>query len=331
MVGCARIAARRCFGVKVSIHIDGHEGVTWPQWLTITEAVERHGLKGLYLSDHYGSFHQPTRDSLDSWTVLAAITQRSQRIRLGVLMSATSFRHPSVLARVVTTADHASDGRVNVGIGAGWYQPEHARNGFRFEPTGRRLTELAEQLEILTRSWSGASFSHSGARYELADQRVAPVPLQAPHPPIIVGGEAKRRSASLAAQFADEYNHPLTTPDGFPAAKGRVDDACKASGRDPGTMRHSVFLGAVLAESMADLKRRVGKVRELMPAWAHRQVDDLVAGPPDGWLIGLVGDVRERIARFEALGASHAYLKLVNHQDIDQITLYGMLNGEDGS
>jgi alkanesulfonate monooxygenase SsuD/methylene tetrahydromethanopterin reductase-like flavin-dependent oxidoreductase (luciferase family) len=176
--------------MRVCLMIEGQEDVTWDQWLALAGACEEHGLEGLFRSDHYESvMGMRERGSLDAWTTLAALAARTSRIRLGTLVSPATFRHPSVLAKSVVTVDHVSGGRVELGLGAGWHEGEHRSYGFVFPPTPVRMERLAEQLEIVTRSWTEDAFSFSGRHYQVQDLRALPKPVQRP-PTLLVGGAA---------------------------------------------------------------------------------------------------------------------------------------------
>ena len=180
--------------MRICLMIEGQEGVTWPQWLALAEATERAGLDALFRSDHYRSIVRgEPAGSLDAWATLAALAARTERIRLGTLVSPVTFRSPSVLAKNAVTVDHVSGGRVELGIGAGWFEAEHTTYGFTFGTPRSRLDELDRQLAEITRQWSEAD-------------DVRPKPLQQPGPRIIVGGSAKPRTLAAAMRFADEYN-----------------------------------------------------------------------------------------------------------------------------
>src|SRR5215218_9507710 len=210
--------------MRVCLMIEGQEDVTWDQWLALARACEEHGLEGLFRSDHYESvMGMRERGSLDAWTALAA---RTSRIRLGTLVSPATFRHPSVLAKSVVTVDHVSGGRVELGLGAGWHEGEHRSYGFVFPPTPVRMERLAEQLEIVTRSWTEDAFSFSGRHYQVQDLRALPKPVQRP-PTLLVGGAAGPKSLALAARYADEYNTTgaaPATPGGLARGRSRPRD-----------------------------------------------------------------------------------------------------------
>ena len=180
--------------MRVCLMIEGQEDVTWDQWLALAGACEAHGLEGLFRSDHYESvMGMRERGSLDAWTTLAALAARTSRIRLGTLVSPATFRHPSVVAKSVVTVDHISGGRAELGLGAGWHEGEHRAYGFEFPPTRVRMERLAEQLELVTRSWTEDAVSFEGRHYRVQDLRALPKPVQRPRPTLLVGGGAGPR------------------------------------------------------------------------------------------------------------------------------------------
>jgi alkanesulfonate monooxygenase SsuD/methylene tetrahydromethanopterin reductase-like flavin-dependent oxidoreductase (luciferase family) len=180
--------------------IEGQEGVSWDDWVRLARLTEEHGLEGLFRSDHYTAIIRPEADAHDAWATLAGLAAITERIRLGTMVSPATFRHPSVLARMAVTVDHISGGRVEVGMGSGWYEREHEAHGFPFLDGKQRFTLLAEQVEIVVRSWTEERFDHDGRAYRLRDQHALPRPLQQPHPPLILGGSVKPRFAALAAR-----------------------------------------------------------------------------------------------------------------------------------
>ena len=184
--------------------IEGQEDVTWADWLALAGACEEHGVEALFRSDHYLSVEGKTaRGSLDAWATIAALAAVTDRLRLGTLVSPATFRHPSELAKVVTTVDHVSGGRVELGMGTGWLEAEHNAYGFPFPPLAERFAELEEQLELVSREWAGGPFSSEGRRYKVRDLDALPKPLQRPRPHLIVGGRGGRRSVAVGARFAE--------------------------------------------------------------------------------------------------------------------------------
>jgi F420-dependent oxidoreductase-like protein len=220
--------------MRLCVMIEGQEGVTWDDWLTLARATEELGFDALFRSDHYGPvLAEEEAGALDAWATLAALATATSRIRLGTLVSPATFRHPSVLAKNAVSVDHISGGRVEVGLGAGWNEAEHLRYGFPFPPLRERMDVFAEQLEIVHRQWAAEPFSFEGEHYRLADSDPQPKPLQRPHPNLIVGGSGRPRSVALAARWADEYNTLSTAPDECRALGERIAEACAREGREP--------------------------------------------------------------------------------------------------
>jgi F420-dependent oxidoreductase-like protein len=218
--------------MRVCLMIEGQEGVTWDQWRALAETAEASGFEALFRSDHYESLGGGVnRGSLDAWGTLNALAALTTTLKLGTLVSPVTFRHPSVLARSVVTADHVSGGRVELGIGAGWHEGEHRSFGFPFDTTGDRFDRLAEQIEIVSRSWEPKPFDFDGRFYRLEQCDAQPKPSRRPN--LILGGSAQPRGAALAARWADEYNTVYPTPDEARERKQRIDAACRQAGRDP--------------------------------------------------------------------------------------------------
>src|SRR5262245_21672494 len=179
--------------MDICLMIEGQEDVTWDQWLAVAATAEAQGFHTLYRSDHYQSFARPTDwGTHDAWATLAALAMRTERIRLGTMVSPVTFRHPSVVAKAVVTVDHASGGRVDLGMGAGWFQREPGAFGFRFPPTAERYAILEESVEIVHRLWDRdePSVTFHGEHFRLEDVTSLPRPVQDPHPNLILGGDA---------------------------------------------------------------------------------------------------------------------------------------------
>ena len=248
--------------MRLSLMIEGQEGVTWPQWLALARACEDAGLEGLFRSDHYSGFFGGDGGSLDAWATVCALAGVTERIRLGTLVSPATFRHPSVLARMAVTASHVSGGRVELGLGAGWNEAEHVEHGFPFPPLRERLEIFTEQLEIVHRSLRAEAFEFSGRHYELRGAH----PLPAPPAPVnvIVGGAALPGTVGPAVRFADEYNTAFVAPDEARARRAAVDAACAAAGRAP--LVFSVMTGCVVGADRAAVARRLERLAALAGA-----------------------------------------------------------------
>jgi F420-dependent oxidoreductase-like protein len=302
--------------MRVALMIEGQEGVTWEQWVALAQATEEHGLEGLFRSDHYVSIDRPgSHGALEAWATLAALAPLTSRIRLGVLVSPVTFRHPSMLARSVVTADHTSGGRVELGMGAGWYEAEHREHGFPYPDVVTRMEMLAEQLQVVHGQWSEETFDFEGKHYRLQGLRPHPPPVQRPHPPIILGGKAGRRSAALAARFADEYNTVYATPDECRERRRRVEQAWEREGRDARTLRFSLMVGCVVGVDRDEVLRRVGQLGEDDP-------EAFVEANP-AWVIGTVDEVVERLRELQAAGVDRVMLQHLAHEDLEMVALLG--------
>jgi F420-dependent oxidoreductase-like protein len=305
--------------MDLCLMIEGQEGVTWPQWVALARACEEHGVPALFRSDHYlelGGEH-PERGSLDAWTTLAALGAVTTTLRLGTLVSPATFRHPSVLAKAVVTADHVSDGRVELGLGAGWHEREHAAYGFPFPPTRERVDVLEEQLQVILGSWSDGPFTFDAEHYGLRDLDARPKPVQRPHPPIIIGGNAGPRSAALAARYADEYNTVFATPDEVSQRRATVERACEDAGREP--LPFSLMTGAVLGRDRRELQDRARRLTELTGGDAA----SFLAEPPSGWIVGTLEDAAAQIAALGDAGVHRIMCQHLLHDDLDAVELIG--------
>jgi len=304
--------------------VEGQEDVTWEQWVALARACEEHGLEGLFRSDHYLSvFTDPARGSLDAWATLAGLAAITDRIRLGTLVSPVTFRHPSVLAKQVTTVDHISGGRVELGLGAGWHVPEHRAYGFDYPEDRVRMEMLAEQLEIVHRSWSEAPLTFEGRHYRVEGLHALPRPVQDPHPPLIVGGHGGRRSAALAARWSDEYNTISADPAECARLRAAVEDAWEAEGRDPATVRFSLMTGSVVGEDRAEVLDRARAVMATIRETGDPEA--FLRGRADTWVVGTVDQARDRLDELEGAGVDRVMLQHLAPDDLGMVALLGRL------
>jgi F420-dependent oxidoreductase-like protein len=266
-------------GMRACLMIEGQEDVTWDQWVALAEACEEHGIEALFRSDHYLSVEgRNERGSLDAWATIAALAARTERLRLGTLVSPVTFRHPSLLAKAVVTADHISGGRAELGMGAGWHRAEHDAYGFPFPSTRERMDMLEEQLEIVHRSWSEEGFSFRGRHYRMEKNPALPKPLQQPHPPLLIGGRGGQRSLRLAARWADEYNTLFVSPEECRKVRARLEEAWEREGRDRPVL--SVMLRWIdgSPDSVAARLRRyseAGVDRVMLQQLRHEDIDSV--------------------------------------------------------
>ncbi len=313
--------------MRVNLMIEGQESVTWPQWLALASATEQAGLEGLFRSDHYQSVQGRTeRSSLDAWSTIAALGAVTERIRLGTMVSPTSFRHPSVLAKQVVTADHVSGGRVELGIGAGWHGLEHRTYGFPFHDLGVRYDVFEEQLAIIHNQMTQEAFDHDGKHYELDNCEARPKPVQAPRVPFILGGQAGPRASRLAATYADEYNTTFPSPDVVRERKANVDAACEAAGRAP--IAFSIMTGCIVGRDEAEAKDRGRTLHQhskadkpFEPWWESLQGE---------WVTGSLDQAASRLAEFQDAGATRIFLQHQLHDDLEMVQVVGELGRQVG-
>ncbi len=308
--------------MRICLMVEGQEDVTWAEWVALATACEDAGLDGLFRSDHYLTVQgRPERGALDAWAAIAALAAVTERIRLGTLVSPVTFRHPSVLAKMVVTADHVSGGRVELGIGAGWHEPEHRTFGFPFPPTETRVEMLEEQIEIVRRSWEPGPFDFHGRHYQLEGCDARPKPATRPHPNLIVGGSGGPRSVALAARWADEYNTVFPTPDVCRERRRKVDDAWRAAGRDPSTAVFSVMTGCIIGTDEDDLLRRARRVMDRHQGTGPEP--DWLAGRPEEWVVGTVDDAVDQLRTLEEAGVQRVMLQHQTNDDVAMVHLLG--------
>jgi F420-dependent oxidoreductase-like protein len=310
--------------MRVELMIEGQEDVSWPQWVALAQACEEHGVGTLFRSDHYLSVDgHDERGSLETWTTLAGLAAVTSRLRLGVLVTPATFRHPSVLAKAVTAVDHISGGRVELGLGVGWHEAEHAAFGFAFPPLGERLEMLEEQLAVLRGAWADGPFSFEGKHYRLGPVDVHPKPVQRPHPPLIIGGGAKPRTVRMAAQFADEYNTVFATPAECAERRAVCERGWKDAGRDPATLTFSVMVPWLSGTDSADLQRRA----ERLAAWKGGDSDaaTLIAECAQMGVAGTLEEASERLRAYRDAGVDRIMLQHLLHDDLDAIALLARL------
>ena len=300
--------------------IEGQEGVTWDDWVRLAGLAERHGFEGLFRSDHYTAIIRPQAGALDAWATLAGLAAVTERIRLGTLVSPATFRHPSLLARMAVTVDHISRGRVDVGMGSGWYEREHVEHGFPFLDAKQRFELFAEQVEVVVQSWTEEGFDHTGPAYQLRGQTALPQPFRKPHPPLVLGGTVKPRFAALAARYADEVNTLGAPNDELRERKRRLDDACAEAGRDPATLGFSVMTACFVGTDRGEVLERL---RSFVALRGEGDPETLLAERADRWLVGTIEQVAVRIEELRELGITRVFLQHLNHSDDEMVELIG--------
>jgi F420-dependent oxidoreductase-like protein len=300
---------------QLRIFTEPQQGATYDDLLAVAQRAEQLGFGAFFRSDHYlamggaleaGGLPGPT----DAWTTLAGLARDTSRIRLGTLVTSATFRLPGPLAIAVAGVDQMSGGRVELGLGAGWYEAEHQAYAIPFPSTAERFARLEEQLAVITGLWStpvGETFAFEGEHYRVADSPALPKPVQDGGVPVIIGGAGPKRTPALAARFATEFNTPFLSVERFVEQRERVVEACRAIDRDPATMRFSAALVVCVGADEAELGRRAAAI--------GREPDELrrngVAGTPD--------EVRATLERWFEAGAERLYLQVLDLADLEHL------------
>lgn len=297
--------------MELCIFTEPQQGASYDDQLAQAIATERLGFDGWFRSDHFLSMGDgdPLPGPTDAWVTLAGLARETRRIRLGTLVSSATFRHPSLLAIQVAQVDAMSGGRIELGLGTGWFAEEHEAYGIPFP--AKRFGLLEEQLEIVTGLWStpiGEHYDFDGEHYRLAQSPALPKPAQSPVP-IIIGGAGPRRTPAIAARFATEFNIGFRNEQVIADTFAGVRSACEQIGRDPATMRTSVALPTVIATTDAAYRRRL----------------DAIGADPDGFaevnIAGSPAAAVDKLLRLRELGAVRVYLQLVDLRDLEHLEL----------
>lgn len=302
--------------------IEGQEDVNWADWQAIAAACEEHGVGTLFRSDHYLSVDdRRERGSLDAWATIAALAATTERLRLGTLVSPVTFRHPAVLAKMAVTADHISGGRIELGIGAGWWDREHEAYGIDLPEVGPRLDALEEQMELIRRYWEDGPFNYEGRHYRAKNLDPLPNPVQEPRLPLILGGRGGPRSLRLAAALADEYNTAMATAAEVADIRKRLDEACEAADRDPKSLPLSMMTGWLVGADADELRDRASRLAQ----WKGEgdDGDAFLAGLRPSAIKGTTPEAIEQLRELEQAGLTRIMGQHLLHRDLDAIELLG--------
>jgi F420-dependent oxidoreductase-like protein len=298
--------------MRLRIFTEPQQGARYSELAALARLSEELGFDAFFRSDHYMAFDgDGLPGPTDAWLTLAALARDTTSIRLGTLVTPVTFRLPGPLAISVAQVDEMSGGRVELGLGTGWHDGEHAAYGIPFPPVGVRFAHLEEQLAIVTGLWStpvGERFSFTGTHYTVIDSPALPKPVQQPIP-VIVGGWGEKRTPRLAAQYAAEFNLPFAPVDLYAAAVKRVRAACEASDRDPATLRTTVAQTVCCGATEQEFVRRAAAIGQEPASLRANNLG------------GLPGEIVERIGEYGAAGAETVYLQVLDLADHDQLRL----------
>ncbi len=300
--------------MRLVIFTEPQQGASYDDQLRVARAAEDSGFEGFFRSDHFVRMGggNPLPGPTDSWVTLAGLAVQTSRIRLGTLVTSATFRLPGPLAIAVAQADAMSGGRIELGLGSGWFETEHAAYGIPFPPVAERFDRFEEQLEIITGLWdtpAGRTYDFHGKHYQVIDSPALPKPVQTPRPPVIVGGHGKKRTPALAARFADEFNVPFAALADIPPQYERVRAACKAIGRDEPPVFSAAVTVCVGADD-ASVRRRASAI--------GRTPEELRA---KGGVVGTPGEAIETIHAYASAGATRLFLQVMDLADVDHVEL----------
>jgi alkanesulfonate monooxygenase SsuD/methylene tetrahydromethanopterin reductase-like flavin-dependent oxidoreductase (luciferase family) len=319
--------------MRFALMLEPQQGLSYADHVAIATRAEANGFEALLRSDHYQSFPGPVgRPTTDAWTVVAGLARETERIGLGVLVSPVTFRHPGSFAKVVTTVDEMSGGRIEVGVGAGWHELEHRQLGLAFPPIKDRADLMEDALAILLGLWGEPDgWSYEGHQVVIQDALFHPKPVDVPgrprtaiggaRPRLLVGGSGSPRSYRIAARYADEFNLSSAGPDRAREAFAAVDAACAAIGRDRSTLAHSVMAGVLIGRDEAEMSARLAVAAKAFgsgaddAAWLEERLERWIVGTPD--------EAREAVGRFEAAGVERIMLQDFLPWDLDMIDVMG--------
>ena len=297
------------------VFVEPQQGATYGDQLAVARTAEAAGYSAFFRSDHYlamagDGLPGPT----DSWVTLGGIARETSTIRLGTMVTSATFRHPGVLAISVAQVDEMSVGRVELGLGAGWFEAEHEAYAIPFPPLGERFDRLGEQLDILTGLWDtpvGETFDYSGTHYSIKNSPALPKPAQTPHPPIIIGGGGPKRTPALTAKYASEFNIPFVDVETLKAQYGRVAAAVAEAGRTPDSLTYSAAFVVCAGRNDAEVANRAAAI--------GRDIDELRSNSP---LVGTPGEIADKLDAYAEAGVQRVYLQVLDQSDLDHVDFF---------
>ncbi|HYM49173.1 MAG TPA: LLM class F420-dependent oxidoreductase [Candidatus Limnocylindrales bacterium] len=313
--------------MRIGLMIEGQEGLTWERWFRIAGRVEEAGLDSLWRSDHFFSvMGRPERPSLEAWTSLAALAERTRRIRFGPLVSPMTFRHPALLARMAAAVDLLSNGRLVLGVGAGWNEEEHAAYAIALPPMRERMDRLEEGIDVIRALWTGGPVTREGRYYPLRGATGLPRPAQSPGPPILIGGDGEQRLLRIVAQHADEWNSHAHGVDAYRHKRAKLEEHCRAVSRDPQAIARSLMTGVLIASDPAGVAERGRWFKAFLPSLAAASAVEVAAVLRErGWLVGTPEVVAGQLREWESAGVQRVMLQYFDLDDMDGIGLLGQL------
>ena len=305
--------------MRVCLMIEGQQGVTWPDWCALAGACGELGFEGLFRSDHYFSARGVSgRGATDAWTLLGGLAARTSHIRLGTLVSPVTFRAPALLAKAATTVDEISGGRVEVGMGAGWWEEEHTQFGFPFFDVHERWARLEEAVAIVHGLWTQERFSFDGMYYRLDDAEFLPKPVQHPHPPLILGGKAVGpRMQRLIGRYADEFNTVGGSPSEVAGRFARARAGFEAEGRDPSRLVTSLMTWFFVGRTEDEYLEKLHRAHAIDPDAGP--FEDYRAEIERDCIVGSSDRAAARLREYATAGVQRIFLNHDLYDDLEMI------------
>ncbi len=292
--------------LEVAIMLEGQNGLTWPRWQKIVRLVEELGFVGLYRSDHFTNMNPPDKESLELWVSLTWLACNTSRIEFGPLVTPFSFRHPALTARMASAVDDLSNGRLTLGLGAGWQEREHQHYGFDLMDISPRFDRLEEGLQVVTQLLKNDSpVSFSGKYFNLHEATMLPRPQRSGGPRILIGGVGPKRTPDLVARYADEWNAMFLTPEKFIALNANLDHQLKQKKRDLNSVRRSMMTGCFFAATDSGLKRKIEA--------RNKTIDQLLE---QGMVVGSANAVKDQLLELESVGLQRIMLQWLDLDDL---------------
>lgn len=292
--------------IEVAIMLEGQDGLNWDRWRRIARAVDDLGFAGLYRSDHYTNANPPDKDSLELWISLTWLASHTRRIEFGPLVSPVSFRQPTMTARMAAAVDDLSNGRLILGLGAGWQKREHSNYGWDLLEVGPRFDRFQEGLEVVTRLLQdGQPADFSGSYYSLTDAVLLPRPQRPGGPPILIGGNGPRRTLPLVAQYASEWNAVYTSHADFQERNSLLDELLQQNGRRPADVRRSLMTRVEIGDEVA-LQQKFANSTFSLAEFRER-----------GLVLGTPSEIVDQLGVWGELGVERIMLQWIDMDDMD--------------
>ncbi len=296
--------------IDIAVFLEGQNGLTWPRWQRIAAASEDLGYAGLYRSDHFTNANPPDKESLELWVSLAWLASHTKRIEFGPVVSPISFRHPAFTARMAAAVDDLSGGRLSLGLGAGWQEREHNNYGFELLSKSERFDRFEEGVEVINSLLSSDDpIDFSGQYFQIEEGILLPRPQRPGGPPIMIGGNGRKRTLPIAARYAREWNALMATPDRFVELNRYMDILLREQSRDIKEVRRSMMVGCIFGRNKNQLEERVAARTK-----GERTADDLRAR---GVVVGTSNQMVDQISQLEEAGVQRLMLQWLDLDDID--------------